>query len=310
MWIAENSQSTLEMISSVNKRKNARNVSTHDFSTLYTNIPLDDLKIKLKNIIDKAFKGGQKQHVLVSKYNATWHGKTVKDNVYSKQQIHSMIDILTENLYFQLGDQIFRQIIGIPMGVDPAPYMANLYLYHDESAFMEKITKQNYSKAKRYNKMARYIDDLFALNNDGHLEKDKEDIYHANLQLNKENQKDTTATFLDLDISITGKTMCTRTYDKRDSFAFEIVSFPDLSGNIPRQQSYGVCTAQIVRHACNCTKVEDFTNRCQALMKKLQQNWYNRKTLERTLKKTVEKNKWILQKYHCNIQRLEKYIFV
>ena len=306
MWIADNSRTTLNMIDDVNRRKSARNVSTHDFSTLYTKIPLDDLKTKLKNVIDKAFKGGQKQHVLVSKFNAAWYGKSEKDNVYTKQQIYSMIDILIDNLYFQMGDRIYRQRIGIPMGVDPAPYMANIYLYHDESKFLEKMTKENYSKAKKYNKIQRYIDDLFALNNDGNLETDKEDIYHTDLQLNKENVDDKNATFLDLDISVTEKTISTKTYDKREAFAFDIVSYPDLSGNVPRQQAYGVCTAQIVRHASNCTHIEDFINRCTTLMEKLMHNNYNKNTLDRTMEKTLDKNRWILQKYNCNREKLKK----
>ena len=41
------------------------------------------------------------------------------------------------------------QCIGIPMGIDPAPQMANLYLYYYESSFMETITKENYGIAKK-----------------------------------------------------------------------------------------------------------------------------------------------------------------
>ena len=78
MWVADNSRNTLKMIDETNKKKNARNVSTHDFSTLYTKIPLLDLKTKLKSVIDKAFKGGQRQHILVNEYNASWYGKSNK----------------------------------------------------------------------------------------------------------------------------------------------------------------------------------------------------------------------------------------
>ena len=30
-----------------------------------------------------------------------------------------------------------------------------------------------------------------------------------------------------------------KTYDKRDAFKFEIINYPDLSGNIPTKPAYG-----------------------------------------------------------------------
>ena len=50
-WIAENSQAILEHIQHINNNKRARNIQTFDFSTLYTKIPLTDLKEKLKKVV-------------------------------------------------------------------------------------------------------------------------------------------------------------------------------------------------------------------------------------------------------------------
>ena len=70
------------------------------------------------------------------------------------------------------------------MGVDPAPQMANLYLYYYEAAFMEKLTKQDYSKAKKFTNTSRFIDDLGTLINDGILVTEKAKIYPVELVLN------------------------------------------------------------------------------------------------------------------------------
>ena len=43
--------------------------------------------------------------------------------------------------FFKFGDKVFRKSIGIPMGIDPAPQMDNLYYY--EAKFMEMLTKEN-----------------------------------------------------------------------------------------------------------------------------------------------------------------------
>ena len=43
----------------------------------------------------------------------------------------------------KFGDKLFRQDIGIPMGSDPAPYFANLFLYHYESSWLKSTIKKN-----------------------------------------------------------------------------------------------------------------------------------------------------------------------
>ena len=45
-----------------------------------------------------------------------------------------------------------------------------------------------------------------------------------------------------------------KTYDKRDAFKFEIINYPDLSGNIPTKPAYGVFTSQVIRYARICSK--------------------------------------------------------
>ena len=78
------------------------------------------------------------------------------------------------------------------MGIDPAPQMANLYLYYYEAKLMEMLTKENYSAAKKFNYTRRFIDALHTLNNDGHLEENNNmgRIYPQELKLNQENQND------------------------------------------------------------------------------------------------------------------------
>ena len=45
------------------------------------------------------------------------------------------------NYFFQLGNKIFRQIIGIPMGSDTARFFASFILYYYESKGIKNIKK-------------------------------------------------------------------------------------------------------------------------------------------------------------------------
>ena len=81
-----------------------------------------------------------------------------------------MVDYLIDHIYVTCGDNLFRQKIGIPMGTDCAPFLANLFLYYYEWQFMDRLIKaKDYSTAMKFNKTWRYIDDLFTLNNDGRM---------------------------------------------------------------------------------------------------------------------------------------------
>ena len=266
--------SVLEDIKLINS-KNARNIKTFDFCNLYTKNPLDDLKEKLKEIVDKAFKGGHNKYIQITSKTARWfHSK--KNESFTKEDIFSMIDLVIDHSFFKFGDKVFRQSIGIPMGIDPAPQMANLYLYYIyyEAKFMEMLTKENYSAAKLFNYTRRFIDDLHTLNNDGHLEEHNNmgRIYLPELKLNQENQNDDKATFLDLEEQIKDACIKVKTYDKRDAFEFEIINYPDLSGNIPTKPAYGVFTSQVIRYARICSKKD--AQKVKSLTKKLLRKHY------------------------------------
>ena len=62
-WIVQNSKPVLEKLEVINSRKRAKCISTYDFSTLYTNLPHDDLIRILNEIIDFVFEGGNKQFI-------------------------------------------------------------------------------------------------------------------------------------------------------------------------------------------------------------------------------------------------------
>ena len=183
------------------------------------------------------------------------------------------------------------------MGVDPAPQMANLYLHHYESTFMEQLTKTNYGKAIKFNKTSRFIDDLGTLNNDGLLKVEAKNIYPEELVLNLENEEKNHATFLDLEVTLEDKKFKTKTYDKREAFNFDIVNYPDLSGNTPHGPAYGVIISQTLSYARACSNVLDFEGRVKSLCQKLTRNGFTPERINNTLRRCQQKYRWISRKY-------------
>ena len=67
-------------------------------------------------------------------------------------------------MYIKVGNRVYRQTIGIPMGTNCAPQLANLFLFHYEYSYMKGLMRDNLCIAKRFSDTVRYIDDLLTLN--------------------------------------------------------------------------------------------------------------------------------------------------
>ena len=293
MWIIQNSVELQDTL-----RKSGRNLSTYDFSTLYTSIPHDKLKAKLTDIITRAFKGMNKKYIRVTTYSAKWAVKEGKGVLISCNLLIEMINWLVDNTYVTIGNTVFQQIIGIPMGTDCAPYLANLFLFAYEFDFLNSTLKQkDFTTLYKFNKCYRYIDDLLAVNNDGILEDFKARIYPPELKLTCEDKNNQEVNYLDLHLSIKDASIQYKLYDKRDNFGFSIVNFPDLTGNIPTGQSYGVFISQLVRYARCCQTLVDFKERTLNLVDRLLKQGFRFVKLCHTFNKFSRKYAFLLKKY-------------
>ena len=101
------------------------------------------------------------------------------------------------------------------MGTDCAPLLANLYLHFYEYNFLKKLINENIKQAKKFKNTFRYIDDLATINNPEFKELITK-IYPSSLKLNKENDGNTTANYLDTKVTINQSRFIINVYDKRD----------------------------------------------------------------------------------------------
>ena len=63
-----------------------------------------------------------------------------------------------------VGNLLLRQKIGIPMGIDPAPFGVNLFLCTYENEDMSELISNDKVKACHFHATKRFIDDLGILN--------------------------------------------------------------------------------------------------------------------------------------------------
>jgi hypothetical protein len=171
-------------------------LTTADFSRLYTNIQLADLKIRVKHLVDLFFDYHAAKHFDAVKI---YHNKLRKPQwlklngavpqlhaeyvILTKAGFAELFDYLIDHTFFQFGGQVFQQTQGIVMGSNMAVHLANLYLYTYEFDFISQpvfvrpregsvdfdINLQMWHRAsdilRSFMFTRRYVDDLISFGN-------------------------------------------------------------------------------------------------------------------------------------------------
>ena len=265
MWILKNSKELLEHLQSPNFN-HITNIKSFDFSTLYITIPHQKLKIRLATIIRNSFihKNGNRRYTcLVLGRKGPYFVKEHSDskNKYTEDDIIKMLEFLVDNIFVVFGGKIFEQIVGIPMGTNCVPLLADIFLYSYEAEFIQTLLSNGKKKlASRFNFIYRYmyIDDVLSINNPD-FENYLGQMYPAELEIKDTTESTTSASYLDLLLSIESDgQLRTSLYDKRNDFNFHITNFPFLSSNIPSSPAYNVFISQLIRYARACSSYECF----------------------------------------------------
>ena len=137
-------------------------------------------------------------------------------------------------------------IVGIPMGTNCAPLVADLFLFCYERDFMLSLSDNNQTDI--IEALTPPPDINYGLLNidNPYFEQMVGQIYPTELHVNISNSSDTEAPILDLNLSITNGIVSSKIYDKRDDFNLKIVNSPFLDGDVPRSPSYGVYISQLI----------------------------------------------------------------
>ena len=102
----ENSSPIIDKLTQINKKKNAKEISIHDYRTLYTILQHEDLIHNLNQIVDFAISGGNlkkdgyRKYLTVTKLSTFWSRKKKGSNNFRKQQIRSLFLISSKKTIF------------------------------------------------------------------------------------------------------------------------------------------------------------------------------------------------------------------
>ena len=58
---------------------------------------------------------------------------------YTEDDIIKMLGFLVDNIFVVIVGKVFQQIVGIPMGTNCAPLLADIFLYSYEAEFIQSL---------------------------------------------------------------------------------------------------------------------------------------------------------------------------
>ena len=128
IWPIINSGEVLSKLKDIGYQ--AMSLSTYDFSNLYTTLPHNLITEKLIDLIKRTFyKKEGKLYLACNDKNVFF---TSKDHyrgyhLWSCQNVCDALSFLLDNIYIRFGTKLYRQIVGIPMGTNCAPLIADSY---------------------------------------------------------------------------------------------------------------------------------------------------------------------------------------
>ena len=260
-WSINNTNNFIEKLTSTN---NVKQITTFDFSTLYTSLPQNLLIDNSSKLLEKPF--SKNKYLITNCFNTYWsNNKSCSKNYFcfDKDTLFKSIQFLINNSYITFGNKIFHQVIGIPMGSNFSPLLADLFLFNCEHDFISSL---NINDTFMFRNITRYIDDLAVINFpnfNNYISK----IYPQCLEVTTTSNLDNIH-YLDLNITIS-KPINFTIFDKREEFNFPIINFPHFSSNIPLQIFKSVFVSQLYRLLRLNSNNILFQNRLKILIDKL-----------------------------------------
>ena len=251
--------SSLEVLQAIKWKNNWKNITTADFSSMYTSLPHDLVLKEIGSLLQMIIK----DKYLCVGYTTCYCSETpgTKVKAYRVQELQEMVQTVLDNTYVQFAGFIFRQTSGIPMGGNASPLLADLTMSMLEFKYMKQA---NVGLRASMGLCLRYIDDILNLNGKDFLIRSK-DIYPRCLPLEDTTVDSGNSNFLDLSLNIKDGKLQSTLYNKVDAFNFDVIRMPDHSSDIHSQVGYNVFYSQLIRTARICSTIPELSNKIENL---------------------------------------------
>jgi len=231
-WFIKSTEEVFLEVKANSEYLKDRRPRTFDFNTMYTNLQHDRIIRNVKKSITEAF-----EYIDTLPF---MEREKIIQQLDSPERIMEIVIFIVKNTYLCTNGGVVRhQKIGLPMGTNSAPEIANLTLYPDEKAFVEQLIEQDLRLAQRHNLNFRLIDDVLTWDE----EPPSPEMY--GLQWSETTCNDGSVNFLGGKIRNDGKRIAIELFDKAAEWKFPFLRYPHFDSNVPYHQPAGVFQGQL-----------------------------------------------------------------
>ncbi|GBG63820.1 hypothetical protein CBR_g39604 [Chara braunii] len=226
--------------------------------------------------------------------------------LFGEKDICWLSDWCIANSVLRMGDYVWRQVRGIPMGLACSPIWCDIYFFkYEYHAMMRLADTGNAHLIPYFSDTFRYVDDLGAINNtiirDFMKKEAREDddpcwIYPTEYIELKENTEVVMdggrckANFLSMTITITSPeagTFITSKHDKREGLGFTPCRYVKYRSNRYANQALQVITAQVAQIRLLCSEPRDAASEINKVVTTMRGNGFARDACWGVVRKTL-----------------------
>ena len=95
------------------------------------------------DLIERIFQREGSLYIASNDRHAFFSNAVKYYNLWFCQKVCEALTFLLDNIYIRFGSKLYRQIVGIPMGTNCAPLVADLFLFCYETHFMLSLSDDN-----------------------------------------------------------------------------------------------------------------------------------------------------------------------
>lgn len=260
------------------------NINTYDFKSVFTSFSYTSIMEAISYISSKCFNRKTGTHLRVEASRCTYNNGYDKRGInLSMKEILEMLNSLLSNTFVKVGDLIFRQIKGIPMGSTSSAILCDLCLIAFEHKNRNNILGDP-GNGNTLNRVAiRYQDDILAINDSNFLQ-NSINIYPTELELEADtDETGTSVNYLDTTVTLDCNKYKMALFDKREQFNFNVNSLFHKDSNVRSSLILNVTYSQLIRYAKICNNFEDFMISTNKLFKTIIKNGYSQSVMTRAI---------------------------
>jgi hypothetical protein len=278
-FIVQKAEEIFSMVKQNREELSTKQPRTFDFTTMYTKLQHQDIISNMTQAIKE-----------VNDYLIR-NGKP--DKVFDSDKILDHVKFIVNNTFIcNNKEYIRRQKIGLPMGTNCAPEIANTVLYVWESKYMDKLYRDNTNNKQAYechNFTRRYIDDLLCFN----AEPPPREAY-GNLEYSEQTEEDGSINYLGAKMYKQNGRLHMEVFDKTLEWTFPVIRYPHATSNCPHHQSSGIYIGQLQRYYCICNSFAAFKTATTNLTKHMIKRGHKPEDLAKGW------NKYLARNFHNN----------